>query len=716
MIRLLLLSLLVLMSSSATAQSRREWMLSGDQAFAKSDYKLALVCYQHVVTFMPGSDRDLVTPYECRPYVPPRKTVDSAALQAATRKVDSSKAQLPPVQGNDPRTRYVTHRIADCYRLLHDYDNAELWYGLAVQLSDNRFPDVRYWYGLSLISNAKYADAAKQLETYLSELPKDDPRAEQVVARINGCLFAQDTSHVKRAVQAWPLDSVINAGTTAFSATYFSNSDQLLFTSGRPGNVSSSARKEQGFDAYSTDVYLATRVNGIWQPPVQMTTNLGVLNTPANEGAASVSFGLQHLFFTRWSDDGKECAIFLSRSVGEEWLAPLKLNSAVNVPGARAMHPCFSNDGTTLYFSSDRPGGMGGFDIWSVVLDDDGTASNPVNMGPLINTPGDEITPFFHFTSGTLFYSTNGMGGFGGFDIVKTAFSAEDSVWSQPRNMNAPFNSSRDDAYFVLDRTQQEGYFSSDRDKCATCGPSGNGYCYRAFQFQNEPLVFNLKGHVYNVETNAPIGNALLTFKDIRGDQETFYVITDSAGYYETPLTMNQELYIKAQKNKFFGDATNLSTVGLTDSKEFEHDFFLTPIPAGEIVIPGIEYDFDKATLRPESKKILDDLVVFLELNDNISVEISSHTDARGSDKYNERLSQDRAKSCVDYLISKGISADRLAAKGYGEKQPLIKEADINKLATEEEREAAHQRNRRTAFRPVREGVIMEKWEGNLPK
>jgi outer membrane protein OmpA-like peptidoglycan-associated protein len=228
-------------------------------------------------------------------------------------------------------------------------------------------------------------------------------------------------------------------------------------------------------------------------------------------------------------------------------------------------------------------------------------------------------------------------------------------------------------------------------------------------------LKFAIKGYVYNVETNEVISNALLTFKDVRGDNEPFYIITDSAGYYESELTLNQELYIKAQKNKFFGDATSISTVGLTDDSLFLHDFYLTPIPAGDITIPGIEYDYNKATLRPESMKILDDLAAFLELNDNLSVEISSHTDARGSDTYNQDLSQRRAKSCVDYLISKGISPDRLVATGYGEAKPLIAEKEIAAMPTNEEKEAAHQKNRRTAFRPIKEGVIMDKWEGKQP-
>jgi outer membrane protein OmpA-like peptidoglycan-associated protein len=335
-------------------------------------------------------------------------------------------------------------------------------------------------------------------------------------------------------------------------------------------------------------------------------------------------------------------------------------------------------------------------------------------MGPAINSPDDEITPFYHFTSGTLFYSSNGFSGYGGFDIVKSSYNADDNTWSSPKNLDAPFNSSRDDAYFTMDRMQQHGYFSSDREKCEACGP-GSGYCYKAYSFKNEPLHFAIKGYVYSVETNEVISNALLTFKDVRGDNEPFYIITDSAGYYESELSLNQELYIKAQKNKFFGDATSISTVGLTDDSLFMHDFYLTPIPAGEITIPGIEYDYNKATLRPESMKILDDLAAFLELNDNLSVEIGSHTDARGSDTYNQDLSQRRAKSCVDYLVSKGISPDRLVATGFGEAKPLITEKDIAAMPTTEEKEAAHQKNRRTAFRPIKEGVIMDKWEGKQP-
>jgi outer membrane protein OmpA-like peptidoglycan-associated protein/tetratricopeptide (TPR) repeat protein len=710
-----ILSLIVILFLTAgitQAQSRREWLEYGDVAYNNGDYKLALACYQHVIKLAPGTDRDLVTPYECRPYTPPKKSIDSDAVNAAL--TDTSKITPSLVEGNDPKTVYTVHRIAECYRLLHDYDNAELWYAQAVAKPDKQFPDATYWYGVTLQNNAKYTEAISQFESYQTGKDPQSPEARRATRNIGGCLNAQDSSRVKKEVIVTKLDTNINAGTATFAAGYYGDPDVLLFTCAKPGNASTDERTKQGLDQYSTDLFIANRVNGVWMKPQPVRTSVGELNSPVNEGAASVSFGREHLFFTRWNDEGTECSIYLCRNVGETWLAPQKLNANVNVPGTRSMMPFLSNDGSTLYFVSDREGGQGGLDIWKCTLDEEGNPGPAENMGPVINSPEDEITPFFHFTSSTLFYSSTGFSGYGGFDIVKSSYNADDNTWGAPRNLDAPFNSSRDDAYFTMDRMQQHGYFSSDRERCEQCGP-GSGYCYKAYAFQNEPLKFSINGHVYNAETNEPISNALLTFKDVRGDSEPFYIITDSAGYYESELSLNQELYIKAQKNKFFGDATNISTVGLTDDSVFVHDFYLTPIPMGEIVIPGIEYDFDKATLRPESQKILDDLAAFLELNDNLSVEIASHTDARGSDTYNQKLSQERAKSCVDYLIGKGISPDRLVASGYGESKPLIPEAEINAMPTKEEREAAHQKNRRTSFKPIKEGVIMDKWEGKQP-
>lgn len=709
--KLQLLVVFLFIAVVSVAQSRKEWMDFGDQAYNQGNYKLALACYQHAIKMTAGNDRDLVTPYDCRPYTPTKKTVDTTAMKNALN--DTSKVNPKLVEGDDAKTVYTVHRIAECFRLLHDYDNAELWYAQAVSMPDKRFPDAVYWYGVTLQNNAKYDTAIVEFEKFQEGKDPESLEYRRATRNIGGCLNSEDTTRVKKEVIVTKLDTNINAGTATFAAGYYGDPDILLYTCAKPGNTSTAERAQQGLDQYSTDVFISHKMNGQWMPGQPLTSSVGTLNTTENEGAATVSFGRENLFFTRWNEDRTECSIWMCRNVGDTWLAPQKLNANVNVPGTKSMMPYLSNDGSTLYFVSDRPGGQGGLDIWKCTMDEDGNPGEAVNMGPVINSPDDEITPFYHFTSSTLFYSSNGFSGYGGFDIVKSSYNADDNTWAAPKNLDAPFNSSRDDAYFTMDRTQQMGYFSSDREHCEQCGPGG--YCYKAYSFQNEPLKFAIKGYVYNAETNEPISNALLTFKDVRGDNEPFYIITDSVGYYESELTLNQELYIKAQKNKYFGDATNVSTVGLTDDSLFQHDFYLTPIPAGEITIPGIEYDFNSATLRPESMKILDDLAAFLELNDNLSVEISSHTDSRGSDSYNMSLSQRRAKSCVDYLISKGIAADRLVATGYGETKPLITDEEISKMATDEEKEAAHQKNRRTAFKPIKEGVIMDKWEGQQP-
>lgn len=693
---------LLLVATSSMGQSRREWLDFGDQAFNRQDYMLAVYCYKHVLNIAAGNDRDAAMPYEIKQWTPPPKKSLTDSAHAA----DTLHKDMP----SDPRVVYVTHRLAECYRYLRAYDDAEAWYAKAVAWPSDQFPDARYWYGNALMNNKKYEQAMHELEGYAADLPPESPQTRKAARCINGCLFALDSNSVKKEVIVAELDSSINAGVSNFAASYYGDPNALVFTSARPGNVATPDRVKLGLGAYSTDLYTARISNGQWSTPAPMNTQF---NTTSSEGSATVSFGMASLFFTRWSEDKKESSIYMCKNVNDVWLQPLKLGTGVNMPGYHNVHPYLSNDGTTLYFSSDRPGGQGGYDIWMCTIDENGEAGTPVNMGNIINSPDDEITPYYHFTTHTLFYSSNGLGGFGGQDIFKTAFNPEDSTWTMPKNLEAPFNSSRDDAYFVMDRIQQHGYFSSDRTKCTTCGETG--YCYRIFSFMNEPLVFGIHGVVYNKDTNEPIPNSLLTFKDIRGDADQIYLITDSVGHYATPLQIDQEWYIKAQKNNYFGDATNISTIGLTDSREFEHNFYLTPIRKGvEFELPGIEYDYNKTTLRPESKKVLDDLVEFLKLNDNISVEIASHTDTRGSDTYNQRLSQGRAQSCVDYLIASGIAADRLQATGYGETKPLIPDKELYALPYAQQ-DAAHQKNRRTAFRPIKEGTIRDKWEGILP-
>ncbi len=290
-----------------------------------------------------------------------------------------------------------------------------------------------------------------------------------------------------------------------------------------------------------------------------------------------------------------------------------------------------------------------------------------------------------HQNGTRLFFSSTGHPGFGGYDIFQSELH-EQYGWTTPQNFGRPINSGRDDSYYITSRNGKEGFFSSDREDCNECR---HGNCMKLYSYEKGKPQFFLDGYVFDSDTDLEIINAHVTIKDVKKDSVIKTIKTDETGYYSTSLDVNQIYFIKGQKEGYFGDANSVSTMGLLESKSFMVDLFLTPIPVGEVDIPGIEYDYDKATLRDTSKSILDELYDFLALNNNLQIELRSHTDSRGASDYNMDLSQRRAQSCVEYLVQKGININRITPVGYGEKTPKIPNAK-----TEED----HQRNRRTAF------------------
>ncbi len=700
--------LLALFCTAAFAQSKREWLEYGDNAFKNEDYGSAAYFYMKILDKSASADKDLVYPYDPKPYYKREKSKkDSTDAGKADSLKKAEAAIAPPViDKNTPegRDHYVMHQIAESYRLNHDYENAEIWYAKSVANKSPMYPDEKYWYSLVLMNNMKYMPAMRECESYIASTPDSNSYTYKRAQRnIISCLLALDSNNVNKKITLTELDSTFNKGTSSFAINYYGDARNLLFTSARPGGTITDPKTQNS--NYLTDLYTVKKNEGNYSQP----ENLGIpFNSALNEGAGVLSLDRTFFFFTRWSSVNKnECAIYLARNVSDKWLEPMKLSDAVNVEGFKSMHPALSADGNTLYYTSNREGGEGKMDIWMCKIDDNGNASAPKNLGKVVNTPEDEVTPFFHHYTQTLFFSSNGHVGIGGLDVLKTQFNDDDNIWTTPKNLGKPINSSRDDIYYVMERSQMTGYVTSDRKSCPDCNTGGN--CYRNYTFEKEPNQYGISGYVYDKETKQIITNSLVTFKDMKGDKENFFFITDENGFYSTPLSEGMELFIKAQKNKYFADAASISTAGLTESTFFKQDFYLSIIPQGDIVIPGIEYDYDKATLRPESKKICDDLADFLLLNNNLSVEISSHTDIRGSDVYNQRLSQERAQSVVDHLIGRGIAKERLLAAGYGEKKNLVSEAEINAMRTNEEKEAGHQKNRRTAFRPFKEDAIRDK-------
>jgi outer membrane protein OmpA-like peptidoglycan-associated protein len=670
-------------------QSKVLWMEEGDKMFKLNDYATALMYYQKALddTIVLQT---YVLPYEIQMVNLKLKSKDSTTIKGK----DTAKVTLNGLK-TISKYDYLLFQLAESYRLSADYNNAVVAYKKCVDRGV--FEDARYHYAMSLMQAKRYQEALNEFEKYVSSEPKNDSLMSIAQKKEASCYFAMDSSNVKRQIRVAQLDTnVFNKGTSSFAPMYYLSPTKVIFTSARKGGTIKNPKKEDA--EYLCDLYWTEFKDSVWTPAVNFGS---MVNSSAHEGAAYYTPD-DVMLFTRWMDDKmNEAYIYKAKSSNGGFFLPQKLGPNINVQGYKTMHPCVNFNGTKLYFSSNRPGGRGGFDLWVCDIDESGNFGEAKNVGAPVNTGGDEITPFFHPVSHVLYFSSNGLPGLGGYDIFTSEYNENDGVYAFPKNVNAPINSSKDDAYLIMERTQGRGFFASDRADC----PGGN--CYKIYEFFNEPVKFDVNGIVFDGETNEPMAGALVTILDPHGNQEPIFVVTDDQGNYFAELKPNMEYFMKGQKNKYLADAASIATKGKTETTHFQQDFVLNKIPAGEIEIEGIEYDFNSAALRPKSMENLDKIVDLLKLNDNLQVEIEANTDSRGNDAYNMKLSQARAQSCVDYIVSKGVPAERLTAKGFGETNPLIKEAEINKLKKKSpEWEAAHQRNRRTALKVVGESQI----------
>lgn len=681
------------------SQSKLEWIYNGDEYFSKEDYPSALKYYTRAL------DDSIHMPMEVRPY---EAEVSNQKIDKKTIEVDS--AEVPLID-------YVNHRIGYSYFAIKDYKNAEGHYSL-IATDSSYFPDDYFYYGMSLMNNEKYKEAIESFEKFIKSDTRSDSLLRKAQWNMSGCYNAMKAG-VKEQVTVKMADTAIfNKGTSSFGAMYWQHSGKLLFSSAREGGVIIDPIEQQS--ELLLDLYWTEKIDSItWGKP----HNFGRPLNSAQHDAAGCFNNKNVLFYTRMSDEDRTKEnIHLARMVDLRFYESYKLDSSVNYPGYKSAHPFVTMDGKTLYFSSNRPGGKGGMDIWKIEIDELGNpVGEPENLGEPVNSEFDEVTPFFHETSSTLFFSSDGHKSMGGLDIYKSSYNFDENYYASPVNVGKPINSSKDDAYMIWDSYLKHGWFSSDREPCE------GGHCYDIYEVENAPIRIFIEGLVLDAATDDIIPNATITFKDVDYNFEPFVIQADEEGFYETELNQNIEVFMKCQKQGYFADASSADTKSITETTTITQDFFLRKIPEGEIVIEGIEYDYNSATLRPESKEVLDGLYDFLVLNNNISIEIGSHTDSRGSDSYNETLSQERAKSCVDYLIGKGIDPKRIIAKGYGETRPAylldddknpVLDANGNKIQLTEEyilkqpskskQEELHQKNRRTAFRVVGEGYNIE--------
>jgi peptidoglycan-associated lipoprotein len=428
------------------------------------------------------------------------------------------------------------------------------------------------------------------------------------------------------------------------------------------------------------------------------------LNSEFEDGTPCISSDFSTLYFTRCKKGKNQqlgCQIMRATVSGGDWSEPEVELEALG-DSVTSAHPAISPDGNTLYFVSDMPGGLGENDIWKVSRGQGGSWGDPVNLGEEINTPGNELYPFVH-NDGTLYFSSDSRVGLGGLDIYKATKDETDS-W-RLENMKPPINSPEDDFGIVFEADVERGFFSSSR--------KGRGND-DIFSFVLPPLEFSVTGIVRDERNDQILPGS--TVKSVGSDGITVEANTGEEGTFKFMLKPGTDYVFIASQPGYLNGKERESTRGMDQSKEFEVTIYLASITQ-VIELPNIFYDFAKWDLRPESMVSLDNLVETLDDNPNVTIELMSHTDSRGTPADNQELSQKRAQSVVDYLISKGIQPDRLKAKGYGESQPkvvdekvlsqydfleledVLTEAFINQLGSAELEEKAHQVNRRTEFR-----------------
>lgn len=690
----------ILVSGAIFGQTNKELLRMGDAAMINGQYTNAVHYYSYMLFKIQEGDEALYYPYEISTtYKEPEK--------------DSTGTIAPPSNPNAKEIRII-HKLADAYRLADDYKNAEIWYVAALENPNEEFPYAKYFYGVSLMYNEKFAEAQEQFEAFQNENNDPDNKYYKLASdKIASCQFALNPVNTKESIAIQNLDSLLNAGSTSFGLQFVSD-DYMLFSSARVETKIDSTKLDEEknpLELYLLDIY-TVKINedGTLGEPEKFPFEIN--STDYHEGSAVISNDGNSMFFTKMDPSNRnETKIYASRKFNNQWLKPFPLDQNVNMDGFRSMNPYLSADGKTLYFSSNRPGGEGGMDIWLTELGPNGETKEPQNIGNQINTPDNEITPFFHENTRTLYFSSGGHIGFGGMDVFSSRWDEDTDWFGNAVNAGAPINSSRDDSYFIIDEKLQRGYVTSDRETCEECDSIYNlsVFCNKIYEITKPEMKFFISGYVYDEATNEILPGAKVEFKDVTYQWEHFELIADENGYYEQELIPNLELFMRASQKDYFADKALVFTLGATESKNYQQDFYLEKIPKGEITIEGIEYDFDSAKLRPVSEEILDNLIEFLELNSNLKIEIRSHTDERGNDAYNLDLSDRRAKSVVDYLVDHGIPRERLVPKGYGETKPAeIKHTDGNmvfltpefiySLPDEDQREEYHQRNRRTAF------------------
>lgn len=599
-------------------------------------------------------------------------------------------SKTPPKERD--RRGLIAGKMAVCYRKINSTPKAVAAYRNMVRYNKATVDD-RLELGRQLLKNGDYKQAAEQFRVVLDSMP------DNVLAR-NGLLSAQQAPAWKKQGSRYTVKrmDVFNSRRAEYSPMLSGDQfDQLYFTSTRNDATGDELSGITG--TKNGDIFVSQKDDkGKWSKPEVVN---GGLNTEADEGASCLSPDQREMYLTQCVTDPsypRYAQIVKSNRSDAAWGKASSVELTKDTLSCFA-HPAVSPDGQWLYFVSDMPGGKGGLDIWRVRITSAGYGGVE-NLGEPINTPDNEMFPTFR-PNGDLYFSSDGHPGMGGLDIfIAHPGKAGRYVLEHP---GYPLNSQGDDFGMTFEGVKNRGFFSSNRN-------DGRGWDH-IYSFVNPEIVQSVKGWVYEQEGyELPAAQVYM----IGSDGTNLKLGVKSDGSFEKELTPGVEYMFLATCKGFLNHKEELKVVPMNDSHEYVLQFPLASITA-PVLIDNIFYDFNKATLRPESQTALDELVKLLNENPNVTIELSSHCDYKGSSAYNKLLAQRRAESVVNYLVDKGIARDRLSPVGYGKEKPKtirkkltekltwLKEGDVLteefiKKLDPEKQEICNQLNRRTEF------------------
>lgn len=597
--------------------------------------------------------------------------------------------------------------LAEGYRLVRNYDAAEKMYLQVYAKASDKYPEALFYVAEMQKSNGDYDKAKSSYEKFKKEYKGEDRELKKIAGQeIQFCDSIKKIATTEKKIIIQHLEGDVNKINVEASPLSL-DENTLLYSSLRTDKKEYIVEGDTN-NSIVRKMYLAKKENGEWKYSGEMD---GPFNASGyNVGNATMTPDGKKMYFTRCKPNwqGKMiCAIYVTeKGSGGDWSEPVKLDKKINNPKYTNTQPAVSIDpvkgNEIVYFISDNKEGKGGLDIWYFVYDKKKNEYKaPKNAGPKINTKRNEMSPFFDAETRSLYFSSQGHPGLGGYDVYKAI--GDGKKFLSAENIGAPINSGADDIFYTISKNREEGFIVSNRKgavalKNETCCDDIFSYKY------TEYIHVNIKGLIYATENgankNIPDATIELYSKDkITGERFLIKTLkSNDQALYDIKLEANSDYQILVKKDGYLSNSHDFSTRHIVSSTTLEKDIPLTPIPKEPIRIPNVKYEFDKSNILEESKIALDTTVLrLMQDNPQIIVEIMSHTDSKGNDQYNMKLSQKRAESVVDYLVSKGIALQRLKPKGYGESKPVAPNENPDGSDNPEGRAL----NRRTDFKII---------------